>query len=477
MSFRVKVLAGPDQGRIFLLPPSGSLTVGRGEVDVGLADPEVSRNHFRISAAGSQVRLVDLGSCSGTRVNNEPAIGEQMLRPGDIIVVGETYLQLLADPEPATRAAPSRLTQAQGKPAAASTMLRRPDKPPSGETMPQAATHSSTSVTKRAATESAAVAELANTQFGMFALGSVLGVGKKGVVFRAVDTRDRFKVALKVFIPRFSRDEECLKHLARVIKTIHPLEHINLIDVYGAGRTEGSCWLSAELIEGGSVAELVDLARAGQRDWHSALHVAVDVADALMYLHGEQVLHRNLTPKNLLFRQADGTVKVGDVLTVKKQGASAVDAAEINLFGDVRYLAPERTWGDPSVGDHRSDLYSLGAVLYALLTGKPPIEGDTLVDTVHKIRTTPPKGVRGVDPTVPPALEAIVLRLLNKDPEDRFPDATDLLQHLLALEHLAETAEEGRTWRRRKGRTRSGGRPGWLGQTRGAGMNGPTWMG
>jgi serine/threonine protein kinase len=470
MSFRLKVLAGRDQGQVFLLPASGSLTIGRGEADITLNDLKVSRSHFRITVAGNQVRVCDLGSTAGTRVNNEPALAEVELQPGGIVAVGETWMQLLADPT-AARAAPTRPTLAPGKVVGAATTLRRPDKPPSAETMPRPASASSAS-TGRSATEVGAVAELANTRFGVFALGSVLGIGKKGVVFRAEDTRTHTRVALKVFVPRFSRDEESVQRLAQAIKTLHPLQHLNLIHIHGAGRTEGSCWLSAELIDGISVAGLVEQAQAAPPDWRAGLRVAVDVADALMYLHGEQVLHRNITPENLVVRRADWIVKIADVLTIKKRSAArtAEPPSEPNLVSDVRWLAPERTWGDPSAGDDRSDLYSLGAVVYAALTGKPPIEGDNPVDTRSRIQTLTPRAVRKLNPNVPPALEAIVMRLLNKQPEDRFADATELLGHLLAVEEsLESTVEEEVTWRRRK---RSGS-----GETRGAGMNGPTWIG
>jgi serine/threonine-protein kinase len=287
-----------------------------------------------------------------------------------------------------------------------------------------------------------AVAELANTQFGYFTLGSVLGFGKTGVVFRAADTRDSSEVALKVFVPQFSCAEDSAERLTRAVKTVHPLKHRNLARLNGGGRSEGSCWLSYELVEGPSVAWLVTLAGAGKGNWQSALQVAMDGARALMYLHGKGLLHGNLTPENLLVCRTEGLVKVGDSLSVRPLESAGAD----DSVGDVRYLAPERAKkGAANAGDPRSDLYSLGAIVYAVLTGKPPIEGADPEDTLKKIQTASPVPLRDLQPNIPPNLEAVVNRLLDKDPEGRFEDATELMRQLLVVDSPV-LAVKGPTW-------------------------------
>jgi serine/threonine protein kinase len=110
---------------------------------------------------------------------------------------------------------------------------------------------------------------------------------------------------------------------------------------------------------------------------------------------------------------------------------------EGQIIGDLRYMAPERTGGEPSAGDHRADLYSLGAIVYAVLTGRPPIEGNNPVDFVRKIRDVVPTPVRKLVPQIPPALDSAVMRLLSKDPDIRFPDATELLRYIV-LQRLSE---------------------------------------
>jgi serine/threonine protein kinase len=130
---------------------------------------------------------------------------------------------------------------------------------------------------------------------------------------------------------------------------------------------------------------------------------------------------------------ASGLVKVGDLLTAKAQeGKLSTDVtSEGQLVGDLRYLAPERTFGDPSAGDERSDLYSLGAVVYAVLTGRPPLEGKNAADAIEKVRRTVPNPVRLLQPSVPAAVEAVVMRLLAKEPQRRFDHAKDLLRQLV----------------------------------------------
>jgi serine/threonine protein kinase len=277
------------------------------------------------------------------------------------------------------------------------------------------------------------LARLTNTNLGYLSLGPLLGVGKSGAVFRALDTRDQGPVAVKVFIPEFSNSEEDVLRFVRAAKTIMPLRHLNLVDFYNAGRMNGHCWASMELIEGPSLAWHVQQATSGPTQWRLARGVLRDVTRALVFLHGKQIVHRNLTPENLLVNSVDGLVKVGDLITAKAQeGVLAEDVtSEGNLVGELQYLAPERTLGGPSSGDARSDLYSLGAVVYAVLTGRPPLQGKTTLDTIERIRSRVPTPLRQELPGASPALDAVVNRLLAKDPAQRFKSAKELLRNLV----------------------------------------------
>jgi serine/threonine-protein kinase len=240
-------------------------------------------------------------------------------------------------------------------------------------------------------------------------------------------------VAVKVFVTEFSHREEDVQRFVRAAKTIMPLRNLHLIDFYNAGRINGHCWVSMELIEGPSLGWHVQQAASCPTQWRLALRVLRDVTRALVFLHGKLILHRNLTPENLLVNSVDGLIKVGDLITAKAQeGKLASDVtAQGHVVGDVHYLAPERTFGGPSSGDARSDLYSLGAVLYSVLTGGPPLKGKNPLDTLEIIRNRVPIPLRQLLPGTPNALDGVVNRLLAKDPARRFDSAKELLRHLV----------------------------------------------
>jgi serine/threonine protein kinase len=365
------------------------------------------------------VTVVDLGSKLGTLVNHQPLAGERLLLTGDLLAVGDTQLQLaselLSDTTDNLPSLKPRATPSASPALAVQRASCAPVVPTQGDGPAQA------------------LARLINTKLGYLSLGPLLGVGKSGAVFRAVDIRDQGPVAVKVFVPEFSNSEEDVLRFVRAAKTIMPLRHLNLVDFYNAGRMNGHCWASMELIEGPSLAWHVQQAASGPTQWKLARRVLRDVTRALVFMHSKQVVHRNLTPENLLVNSVDGLVKVGDLITAKAQeGKLAEDVtSEGHVVGDIHYLAPERTFGGPSSGDARSDFYSLGAVVYALLTGRPPNQGKTLVDTLEKIRTRVPTPLRQELPGVSPALDAVVNRLLAKDPAHRFKSAKELLRHLV----------------------------------------------
>jgi serine/threonine protein kinase len=152
---------------------------------------------------------------------------------------------------------------------------------------------------------------------------------------------------------------------------------------------------------------------------------------SLEYVHFQSILHRNVTPTNILLEATSKTAKLGDLMLAK--ALEGIMAKQITrpgeIVGDVAYMSPERTRGPEDV-DHRSDLYGLGATLYALLTGRPPFTGSTLVEKVTRIRQSPPEKPTKYQMSVPSQFEAVVLKLLAKRPEERYQSATELLKEL-----------------------------------------------
>jgi serine/threonine protein kinase len=398
MPSRLQVVAGPDKGRAFSLGETASLLLGRGkQAAARLTDPHVSRTHCAIEVRGPRLVLTDLESHSGTYVNGE-RVTEIELHPGDVIKVGATQLRVEDDQAagPSVRVAANRATA-----------------PPA--VLPAERLH-----------------ELKGATLSHYVVGEMIGRGQSGLLFRAHDFKHERRVAFKVLWPQFAQDDEAVQRFIRAMKTALPLRHPNLVSVYGAGRTGTYCWIAMEYVEGESLAQV--LARLGPGnvlDWQKALCIAVYVARALEYAHSRQIVHRNVTPQNVLVGPRPELTKLGDLMLAKaregKLAKQITGAGE--LLGDLRYLSPEQTLGSGPIDD-RSDLYSLGALTYALLTGRPPCEGANLVETITKIRQVEPIRPTTYQPAVPDQFEAVVLRMLAKRPEKRFAETRLLLQDL-----------------------------------------------
>lgn len=166
-------------------------------------------------------------------------------------------------------------------------------------------------------------------------------------------------------------------------------------------------------------------------DWPKVRHIARGVASALQFAFQNSFVHRNVTPSNILIRQSDQAVKLGDLALSKALiGANAFDVTRTNsVLGQLPYLSPEQIEHAPGQ-NHLSDLYSLGATLYELLTGHPPFHGDSASDVLRQIQSRQPEPIRTSRPDVPAELEAIILRLLAKSPQDRFATPMELWSQL-----------------------------------------------
>jgi serine/threonine-protein kinase len=235
------------------------------------------------------------------------------------------------------------------------------------------------------------------------------------------------------------------------------LQHSGITVVHDFGQAEGAPYLVMELLEGSDLGAVLEAAPDRRLSLADALSTARQIASALAYTHGRDVVHRDLKPGNLI-RTTDGTVKIcdfgiarlgGDIGLTSRLGGGAVPV------GTPYYMSPEQI--DGTDVDHRSDLYSFGCVLYELLVGAPPFSvGDPLVILLDH-RDTPPRPPRELRPEIPRLLEGIVLDLLAKDPDDRPADAREVLRRLDELRSPDDWAA-GRT-----GTAAQGGRtlPAW----------------
>ena len=260
----------------------------------------------------------------------------------------------------------------------------------------------------------------------------MLARGKNGIIYKARDARDGKAVALKVLNAMATDSEDDVHRFIRAMKTVVALKHPNLVAVHAAGKVGSVCWVAMEYVEGESLTKVIErIGTLGMLDWRYALAIAAQIGRALEAAFEQHIIHRNVTSENILVRKADNVAKLGDLMLVKAmEGTLAVQVTQPgHLVGNLAYMAPERTREDATV-DTRSDIYGLGATVYALLTGRPPFEGTSLVETIRKIRTDEPIEPKKHQLSVPDLFEGTVLKVLAKRPEDRFQTPTELLKDL-----------------------------------------------
>jgi serine/threonine-protein kinase len=259
-----------------------------------------------------------------------------------------------------------------------------------------------------------------------YELGPVLGQGGMARVYQGLDRQLGRQVAIKVLAPPFDRDREFVERFRREARAAAGLSHPNIVAVFDSGSDDGTHFIVTELVEGETLADR--LRRDGPMPPADAVAVAADIARALAAAHARGLIHRDIKPGNVMLLP-DGRVKVVDFGIARAAGSDTLTNTGV-VLGSTAYLSPEQAGGQPV--DERADLYSLGCVLYEMLTGHVPFSADTPIATMyrHVNEDAPPPST--IAP-VQPELEDVVLRCLEKDPKRRFASAAELEDALLAV--------------------------------------------
>ncbi len=262
-----------------------------------------------------------------------------------------------------------------------------------------------------------------------YRIDSKLGEGGMGIVYKAHDTVLNRPVAIKSLAPAFL-GEEGLKRLLREAQSASQLTHPNIVAVYDILEEGQTGVLIMEYVEGTPLAELIPL------DVPRSVDVATQVCRALEYAHSRGIVHRDIKPENILVTSA-GTAKLMDFGLARSEGRSRLTQSGL-IVGTVAYMAPEQVLGGRV--DGRSDLYSMGCVIYETLTGRKPFEGDDPFTVISQQVNILPVAPRWHNTAIPHTLDAIVMRLLAKDPDDRYMSATDVIRALELVREPAGTA-------------------------------------
>lgn len=251
----------------------------------------------------------------------------------------------------------------------------------------------------------------------------VIGAGGMAVVYKAMCHRLNRYVAVKILRDELANDEEFRKRFQTEAQAVAMLSHPNIVSVYDVSHSDGVEYIVMELIEGVTLMQYMK--KKGALGWKEALHFAVQISKALEHAHEKGIVHRDIKPQNIMILK-DGTIKVADF------GIAALESAQEKksdqTVGSVHYIAPEQARGEQP--DPRSDIYSLGVVMYEMLTGKMPYDGDTAEQVAMKHITGHPVPPQELNPEIPEELAAITLKAMNSDINARYQSASELLRDL-----------------------------------------------
>lgn len=263
------------------------------------------------------------------------------------------------------------------------------------------------------------------TLAGRYRVESLIGHGGMADVYRGTDTMLERPIAVKILT---DRADSVLRRFLREAQAMAHLNHPNLVAVYDAGQSDGLSYIIMELVSGRTFAQIP----AEELTMHVAIRHVIDLLEALAYAHDHGVIHRDIKPGNVMVTD-DETVKVMDFGLSRRTSEMSNETNAGEIVGTIAYLAPERFLG--KIADPRSDLYSVGVVMYEIFTGRVPFRSptDDLVAVIFAHVNEVPASLRTINRAVPPQIDRIVLKLLEKDPDLRYASARELIAELQAL--------------------------------------------
>ena len=262
---------------------------------------------------------------------------------------------------------------------------------------------------------------------GRYEITELIGVGGMADVYKATDTMENRVVAVKILKPEYSENEEFLRRFRNESKAIAVLSHPNIVKIYDVGFTDEIQFIVMEFIDGITLKELLE--QQGVLRWKDALKFVSQILKALQHAHDKGIVHRDIKPQNIMLFP-DGNIKVMDFGIAR---FSRIDGKTLSdkTIGSVHYISPEQAKGEMT--DERSDIYSVGVMLYEMLTGRKPFDGDTpiAIAVKHMQETAIPP--REIMPSIPESLEEIVLHAMERSPSRRYQSAAEMISDISAF--------------------------------------------
>jgi serine/threonine protein kinase len=415
LKFKVEIISGPNAGSSHELKPDDIFVIGRGnDSHTRIQDPTISRIHCRIDWEDGAPVLVDVGSSSGTYLNGKK-VERQQLKNEDVITLGVSKLVF-------TCSGKSRRQVLDENPWLANNPLLSTPQPTAQKTD-----------------------NLIGQVVANYRVDGLISQGSSSVIYKAWDQENSRSVALKVLSPNADSPEEQKDRFVRAMKTTLNLKHPHIVQLYAAGKTGPHLWCAMEYVQGDSLTKMIEWIGIGNSlQWKEVFIVAAQIGRALLEAEKRKIIHRNVTPNNILRRSKDSCHLLGDLMLAK--ATEGTQAREITkpgqIVGELPYLPPERTYPNATV-DERSDLYGLGATLYGLITGKAPGTGKSPVEIIQNIRSKEPIKPSLFQKDINKEFEETVMRLIAKSPSDRYPSSRSLL---IDLQRIAEQHKLDMDW-------------------------------
>lgn len=250
-----------------------------------------------------------------------------------------------------------------------------------------------------------------------------IGTGGMAIVYKAKCHRLNRLVAIKILKSDLAQNEEFRRRFNAESQAVAQLSHPNIVSVYDVSRGGDMEYIVMELIDGITLKQYME--KRGQLNWRESLHFITQIMRGLSHAHSRGIIHRDIKPQNIMVLR-DGSVKVADfgIACLANQGQTLTQEA----LGSVHYISPEQARGDRI--DARSDIYSAGVVLYEMLTGRLPFEGDSAVSVAIQHLSSVPLAPRDIDPSIPEPLELICMKAMNSDPNKRYASADAMIEDL-----------------------------------------------